>query len=82
MGMPGGNFLFGIFPSRRSEKGNVYFANYIFSFRRLQVFISQTTDFHFVSLHFVSFGFLSQSTVSRFLVCWCLVVRVKRKLIA
>ena len=38
--------------------------------RRLQVFISQTTDFHFISSHFVSFHFVSyhfvsQTTVSR-----------------
>ena len=32
-----------------------------FSFRKLQIFISQTTDFHFVSFHFVS-----QTAVSRF----------------
>ena len=32
-----------------------------FSFRKLQIFISQTTDFHFVSFHFVS-----QTTVSPF----------------
>ena len=30
-----------------------------FSFRKLQIFISQTTDFHFVSFHFVSFRFVS-----------------------
>ena len=44
-------FRWGIFcfeyPRRRSGKGNVYFANYRFSFRKLQIFISQTTDFHF-----------------------------------
>ena len=53
------------YPSRRSEKVNVYFANYRFSFRKLQIFISQTTDFHFVSFHFVSLHFVSQTTVSR-----------------
>ena len=42
------------YPSRRSEKGNVYFANFIFSFSKLQIFISQTTDFHFVSQSTVS----------------------------
>ena len=52
------------YPSTRSEKGNVHFANYRFSFRKLQIFISQTTDFHFVSSHFVSFHFISQTTVS------------------
>ena len=36
-----------------------------FSFRKLQIFISQTTDFHFVSFHFVSFHFVSQTTVSQ-----------------
>ena len=40
------------------------FANHRYSFRNLQIFISQTTDFHFVSFHFVSSGFVSQSTVS------------------
>ena len=63
-------FLGGVFcleyPSTRSEKGNVHFANYRFSFRKLQIFISQTTDFHFVSSHFVS-----QTTVSqKKQVCW------------
>ena len=77
-------FLGGIFcleyPSRRSEKVNFYFTNYRFSFRKLQIFISQTTDFqfvsqttvsptdfHFVSFHFVSFHSVSQTTVSQ---CW------------
>ena len=67
------------YPCRRSERVNVYFANYRFSFRKLQIFISQITDFHFanyrfsfrtnydfVSFHFVSFHFVSQTTVSRF----------------
>ena len=53
------------YPSRRSDKGNVYFADYRFSFRKLQIFMSQTTDFHFVSFHFVS-----QSTVSPSLVIY------------
>ena len=44
----GGNFCLE-YPSRRSEKGNVYFANYRFSFRKLQIFISQTTDLHFAN---------------------------------
>ena len=34
-----------------------HFANYRFPFRKLQIFISQTTDSHFVSFHFVSFRF-------------------------
>ena len=38
---------------------NPNFANCRFSFRQLQILISQTTDFHFVSFHFVS-----QTTVS------------------
>ena len=46
----GGNFLFS--PSTRSEKGNVHFANYRFSFRKLQILISQTTDFHFANYRF------------------------------
>ena len=49
------------YPSRRSEKGNVYFANFIFSFRKLQIFMSQTTDFHFVSFRFVWFRFAKYS---------------------
>ena len=40
------------YPRRRSGKGNVYFANYRFSFRKLQIFISQTTDFHFANYRF------------------------------
>ena len=35
-----------------------------FSFRKLQILISQTTDFHFVSFHFLSLHFVSQTTVS------------------
>ena len=38
-----------------------------FSFRKLQIFISQTTEFHFVSFHFVS-----QTTVSPGDKCVCL----------
>ena len=53
------------YPSTRSEKGNVHFANYRFSFRKLQISISQTTDFHFVSSHFVSFHFVSSHFVSQ-----------------
>ena len=53
------------YPSRRSEKVNFYFANYRFSFRKLQIFISQTTDFHFANYRF-SFCklqiFISQTT--------------------
>ena len=49
-------FLGGIFcleyPSTRSEKGNVHFANYRFSFRKLQTLISQTTDSHFANYRF------------------------------
>ena len=55
-------FLGGIFcleyPSRRSEKVNCHFLNYRLSFRKLQIFISQTTDFHFVNYRF-SFRFVS-----------------------
>ena len=57
------------YPSRRSEKVNFYFANYRFSFRKLQIFISQTTDFHFANYRF-SFRklqiFISQTTDSHF----------------
>ena len=57
-------FLGGIFcleyPSWRSEKGymlisqttDFHFANYRFSFRKLQIFISQTTDSHFANYRF------------------------------
>ena len=62
-------FLGGIFcledPSRRSEKVNFHFANYRFSFRKLQILSSQTTDFHFANYRF-SFRklqiFISQTT--------------------
>ena len=50
--------------SRHSPE-DFHFANYRFSFRKLQILISQTTDFHFVSFHFVSLHFVSQTTVSR-----------------
>ena len=46
------------YPSRRSEKVNCHFLNYRLSFRKLQIFISQTTDFHFVNYRF-SFRFVS-----------------------
>ena len=46
------------YPSRRSEKVNCRFLNYRLSFRKLQLFISQTTDFHFVNYRF-SFRFVS-----------------------
>ena len=36
-----------------------------YSFRKLQILISQTTDFHFVLFRFVSLHFVSQTTVSR-----------------
>ena len=48
--------FWGEFPSRRSEEVNAYFANYRFSFRKRQIFISQTTDFHFANYRF-SFRF-------------------------
>ena len=34
-----------------------------FSFSKLQIFIPQTTDFHFVSFHVLSLHLVSQSTV-------------------
>ena len=40
------------YPSRRSEKGNVSFTNYIFSFSNQQIFISQTTNSHFANYRF------------------------------
>ena len=60
------------YPSSRREKGNAYFANFILSFSKLQIFISQTTDFHFANYRFscrklqifVLFGFISFRLVS------------------
>ena len=50
------SFFGGIFcleyPSRRNEKVNCHFVNYRLSFRKLQIFISQTTDFHFANYRF------------------------------
>ena len=43
--------------SPQTKNGNVYFANYRFSFRKLQIFISYSS-------HFGSFHFVSQTTVS------------------
>ena len=37
------------YPSRRSDKVNCHFVNYRLSFRKLQIFISQTADFHFAN---------------------------------
>ena len=58
------------YPSRRNENRLPvvphFSYNYRFSFHKLQIFISQTTDFHFVSFHFVLFRFVSQTTVSPF----------------
>ena len=62
-------FLRGIFwleyPSRPSERVNCHFLNYRLSFHKLQIFISQTTDFHFANYRF-SFRklqiFISQTT--------------------
>ena len=57
-------FLGGIFclqyPSRRSEKVNCHFANCRCSFRKLQILISQTADFHFANYRF-SFRFANYS---------------------
>ena len=60
------------YPSRRTEKGNVSFADYRFSFCKLQIFMSQTTDFHFVWFRFAKyskplFGYIS-SYIQRALV--------------
>ena len=57
------------YPSRRIEKGNVSLANYIFSFSKLQIFTSQTTDSHVANYRF-AFRFVSQSTVSPSLVIY------------
>ena len=60
----GGNFCLE-YPSRHSEKVNCHFVNYRLSFCKLQIFISQTTDFHFTNYRF-SFGkpkvLISQTT--------------------
>ena len=61
-GFFGGNFLFRISEYPR-------FANYRFSFRKLQIFISQTTDFHFANYRFPFRKlqiFISQTTDSHF----------------
>ena len=60
-----GNFLFRISELTQRERMYVHFANYRFSFRKLQILISQTTDFHFVSSHFVLFHFVSSHFVSQ-----------------
>ena len=53
------------YPSRHSEKVNCHFLNYRLSFRKLQIFISQTTDCHFANYR-LSFRklqiFISQTT--------------------
>ena len=52
-----------------SQTTDFHFANYRFSFRKLQIFISQTTDSHFANYRF-SFRklqiFISQTTDSHF----------------
>ena len=48
----GGNFLFRISELTQRERIYVHFANYRFSFRKLQILISQTTDFHFANYRF------------------------------
>ena len=52
-----------------SQTTDFHFANYRFSFRKLQILISQTTDFHFANYRF-SFRklqiFISQTTDSHF----------------
>ena len=49
----GEDFLFRISEyGRRSEKVNCHFLNYRLSFRKLQIFISQTTDSHFANCRF------------------------------
>ena len=50
------------------EKVNFHFANCKFSFRKLQIFISQTTDFHFAnySFHFANYRFSFRFVPFRF----------------
>ena len=61
------------YPSRHSEKVNCHFANYRLSFRKLQIFISQITDFHFTNYRFsfrkLQIFILFRSTSFRF-VCF------------
>ena len=53
-----GSFLLQIVSIRViSQTTDSHFANYRFSFRKLQIFISQTTDFHFANYRF-SFRFV------------------------
>ena len=64
-GFFGGNFLFRISELTQRERIYVHFANYRFSFRKLQISISQTTDFHFANyrfpFRFVPFRFANYS---------------------
>ena len=73
MGGEGGGIFRLEYPSRRSKKGNVYFLNYRFSFRKLQILISQTTDSHFTNyrfpFRFVPFRFANYS--KPFSSCFC-----------
>ena len=48
----GGNFLFRISELTQRERIYVHFAKYRFSFRKLQILISQTTDSHFANYRF------------------------------
>ena len=61
------------YPRRHSEKVNCHFANYRLSFRKLQIFISQITDFHFTNYRFsfrkLQIFILFRSTSFRF-VCF------------
>ena len=50
----GGGGIFCLeYPSRRSEKVNCHLLNYRLSFRKLQILISQTTDFYFANYRFL-----------------------------
>ena len=68
-GFFGGNFLFRISELTQRERIYVHFGNYRFSFRKLQILISQTADSHFANYRF-SFRKLqipiSQTTDSHF----------------
>ena len=68
-GFFGGDFLFRISELTQRERIYVHFANYTFSFRKLQILISQTTDSQFANYRF-SFRKLqisiSQTTDSHF----------------
>ena len=83
----GGNFLFRISEYTQRERKclfsqttDFHFANYRFSFRKLQISISQTTHFHFVSFYFVSqttVSLINSTTMDTWRTFSCIVHQVK-----